>query len=138
MAIPTLCVNSVRTLRSSGYAVFERIGRLHARIDALPLGVRQRPRRNAGGEITESFIGWNAAGGGVRLREVAVIGQIGHDVSDSRGAERKMAQASKCPRSNRFAGFDMGADNLVKDRPLPRRKLSLCRLHRFKPSVFTI
>jgi hypothetical protein len=74
----------------------------------------------------------------VRLRKVTVIGEIGHDISDGRGAERKMTQSRKCPRSNRFAGFDMSPDNLMKDRPLPRRKFSLCRLHDFKPPVFTI
>jgi hypothetical protein len=72
------------------------------------------------------------------LREVAVIGQIGHDITDSGRAERKMAQAGKCSRSNWFAGFDMGTNNLVKDRSFPRRELSWCRLHRVKPPVFTI
>ena len=70
-------------------------------------------------EEAESLLGGHAAGRGVRLREVALVGQVRHDVADGCRAQRIVAALGNGARSHRFAGIDVRPDNRSQNVLIP-------------------
>ena len=96
-------------------------GALHAlahRIQGAELighAVRFAGGHTAGGERTdeepEGLLGGHAPGGGVRLGEVALVGQVGHHIADGGRAQGIVAALRNGARSHRFPGIDVRPDN---------------------------
>jgi hypothetical protein len=61
----------------------------------------------------------NPARGRVRLGQVALFVQVGHDVSDGGGAKILAKTARNCPGCNGFARLDVRLHDGMQDREMP-------------------
>ena len=105
-------------------------------VDRLTLPLRERPRRHqVVDEEAVAAVGRNAAGRGVRLRQVAEVLEIGHDVAEAGRRELKAAALRQRAGADRFARGNVLHDDLAQD--LPRASVELLSLlaHPFRPGT---
>ena len=86
----------------------------------------QAPQAQGFDVAAERFFRWNATGRCMRLREIALFIEIGHDVANRGPAEARMS--GDCTRGHRLSGVDIGFDDLVQELPATR-----CHRYRILP-----
>ena len=81
----------------------------------------QNPAGQIGaGELAEGLGRWDPAGGSVRLIEVAVIGQLGHDVADRGRTQAVLAAPGDGTRRHGLARLDVNLHQRVQHLEGPR------------------
>ena len=66
-------------------------------------------------EVAVAFFGGDAPGGGVRLAQVAGLGQGGHLVAHGGGADVQVVGFHQALRTDRLGGLDVVADDECQD-----------------------
>ena len=121
-AMPTFWVRSVSRRLERSIPCFQVLYTAESRLQAPEPGGLRAPGDQVQDEEPEGLLSRDASGGGVRLRQVAFLGQVRHDVSNGRGAQGVSLAPGNSPGRHRLAGLDVPPDNRVQDIGLAARQ----------------